>query len=69
MIKNRKIKKKKFIQTNIWINKKIILTIQSIKKIINVELWVGNHPFFTNQKKEMDITGNIKKFSVKNKLM
>lgn len=43
-------------------NNKIILIVGSTKPLLNVDLWAGNHPYYTKLKKNSDISGRIKKF-------
>ena len=43
----------------------LILEIPGTKKEIHVEIWSGNHPFYTKTQKIIDIEGKIQKFQKK----
>jgi len=34
----------------------------STKQVLNVEVWSGNHPFYTGSQQVLDIEGRIQKF-------
>lgn len=53
--------------TKIICDGQIILEILSPKEEIFVDIWSGNHPFYTGSKKELDLTGRIEKFKNKYK--
>nr|YP_009122092.1 50S ribosomal protein L31 [Choreocolax polysiphoniae]AJH65850.1 50S ribosomal protein L31 [Choreocolax polysiphoniae] len=44
-----------------------IMTVGSTKKILHVDIWSGNHTFFTDSQKIIDVEGRIKKFIKKYK--
>ncbi len=51
--------------TKIFCNEKLILELQTIKKELYVDIWSGNHPFYTGSKKILDIEGRVEKFENK----
>jgi large subunit ribosomal protein L31 len=48
--------------SKIYCDGKLILTIPSTKKELYVDIWAGNHPFYTNSQRIMDTEGRIAKF-------
>ena len=38
------------------------MTVGSTKEELNVDLWSGNHPFFTGSQKVIDTEGRIERF-------
>lgn len=64
---------KKAIHPNWYIAKvicedKIILEVGSTKKELKVDIWAGNHPFYTGSQKTLDTEGRVEKFERKYKL-
>lgn len=47
---------------------KIVLEVGSTKKELKVDIWSGNHPFYTGSQKTLDIEGRVEKFERKYKL-
>jgi large subunit ribosomal protein L31 len=43
-------------------NGEVIMTVGSTKPEINVEVWSGNHPFFTGTQKIIDTEGRVDRF-------
>lgn len=39
-----------------------VMTIGSTKPVINVEIWSGNHPFYTGTQKIIDTEGRVERF-------
>lgn len=39
-----------------------IMTIGSTKKELHVDIWSGNHPFFTGSQRIIDTEGRVEKF-------
>ena len=54
--------------TKIYCDGKFILEIQTTKKELYVNIWSGNHPFYTGSQKILDIEGRIEKFEKKYKI-
>jgi len=44
-----------------------ILTLQTTKKELFIDIWSGNHPFYTNTQRILDLEGRIEKFNKKYK--
>lgn len=53
--------------TKIFCDGKIVLELKTPKKEIHVEVWSGNHPFYTGSHKFLDFTGRVEKFKKKYK--
>lgn len=45
-----------------------IMTIGSTKENLNVDIWSGNHPFFTGSQRIIDREGRVEKFIKKYKI-
>nr|YP_009394400.1 ribosomal protein L31 [Leptosiphonia brodiei]ARW62962.1 ribosomal protein L31 [Leptosiphonia brodiei] len=45
-----------------------IMTVGSTKKELNIDIWSGNHPFFTGSQRIIDSEGRVEKFMKKYKL-
>jgi large subunit ribosomal protein L31 len=43
-------------------NGEVIMTVGSTKPRINVEVWSGNHPFYTGTQKIIDTEGRVDRF-------
>ncbi len=43
-------------------NGELVLTVGSTKPVINVEVWSGNHPFYTGTQKIIDTEGRVDRF-------
>jgi large subunit ribosomal protein L31 len=54
--------------TKIYCDGKLILEIQTTKKELYVNIWSGNHPFYTGSQKILDMEGRIDKFEKKYKI-
>ena len=39
-----------------------IMTVGATKPILNVEIWSGNHPFYTGQQRLVDTEGQVERF-------
>ena len=46
----------------------LVLTLPSTKAELNVDIWSGNHPFYTGSKKILDTEGRVERFMKKYKL-
>jgi large subunit ribosomal protein L31 len=57
----------KWYKSKIFCNGKLILEIGSTKPEIHVDIWAGNHPFFTGSQKILDTEGRVDKFEKKYK--
>lgn len=45
-----------------------IMTVGSTKKELHIDIWSGNHPFFTGSQRIIDTEGRVEKFIKKYKL-
>jgi large subunit ribosomal protein L31 len=43
-------------------NGEVVATVGSTKPEINVEIWSGNHPFYTGTQKIIDAEGRVERF-------
>jgi large subunit ribosomal protein L31 len=43
-------------------NGEVILTVGSTKPELSVEIWSGNHPFYTGQQRLVDTEGQVERF-------
>jgi len=43
-------------------NGEMVMTVGSTKPEINVEVWSGNHPFYTGTQKMIDTEGRVDRF-------
>jgi large subunit ribosomal protein L31 len=43
-------------------NGEVVMTVGSTKPEINVDVWSGNHPFFTGTQKIIDTEGRVERF-------
>jgi large subunit ribosomal protein L31 len=52
-------------ETKIYCDGKVVLEVGSTKEELSVDIWSGNHPFFTGSQKIIDTEGRVEKFSKK----
>nr|YP_009396260.1 ribosomal protein L31 [Melanothamnus harveyi]ARW65448.1 ribosomal protein L31 [Melanothamnus harveyi] len=45
-----------------------IMTVGSTHEELNIDIWSGNHPFFTGSQRIIDTEGRVEKFMKKYKL-
>lgn len=57
-----------YTEAKIYCEGKHIMTTGSTKPEIHVDIWSGNHPFFTGTQKIIDSEGRVEKFLKKYKL-
>ena len=55
----------KYFKAKIFFNGNLIFEVGSTKEAIYVDIWSGNHPFYTNSQKVLDTEGRISKFEKK----
>nr|YP_009392117.1 ribosomal protein L31 [Periphykon beckeri]ARW60465.1 ribosomal protein L31 [Periphykon beckeri] len=55
-------------KSTVYCDGKHIMTVGSTKKKLNVDIWSGNHPFFTGSQRIIDTEGRVEKFMKKYKL-
>ena len=46
----------------------LIMTVASTKPELQVDIWSGNHPFFTGSQKIIDTEGRVERFMKKYKM-
>ena len=51
--------------TKVFCNKELILDLNTTKKLLNVDIWSGNHSFYTKKTTILDTEGRIEKFKKK----
>jgi large subunit ribosomal protein L31 len=49
-------------------NGETVLNLGSTKSELNVDVWSGNHPFYTGSQKIIDAEGRVEKFNRKYKM-
>lgn len=49
-------------ESQVICNGEVVMTVGSTKPEINVEVWSGNHPFYTGTQKMIDTEGRIDRF-------
>lgn len=54
--------------SKVYCDGKHIMTVGSTQENLNVDIWSGNHPFFTNSQKIIDTEGRVEKFIRKYKI-
>jgi large subunit ribosomal protein L31 len=54
--------------TKIFCDGKMILEIGSTKQELSVDIWSGNHPFYTGSQRIIDAEGRVEKFEKKYKM-
>jgi large subunit ribosomal protein L31 len=52
-------------QTKIFCDGKLIFQVGSTKKELSVDIWSGNHPFYTGSQRIIDTEGRVEKFDRK----
>lgn len=55
-------------ESKVYCDGKHIMTVGSTKEIMNVDIWSGNHPFFTGSQRIIDTEGRVEKFMKKYKI-
>lgn len=46
----------------VYCNGEVVMTVGSTKPEIHVDVWSGNHPFFTGTQKIIDTEGRVERF-------
>jgi large subunit ribosomal protein L31 len=52
-------------QTKIFCDGKLIFEVGSTKEELSVDIWSGNHPFYTGSQRIIDAEGRVEKFERK----
>lgn len=51
-----------FKKSKVYCDGQHIMTISSTKEKLHVDIWSGNHPFFTGSQKIIDTEGRVERF-------
>ena len=49
-------------EAKVMCNGKVVMTVGSTQPEINVDVWSGNHPFYTGTQKIIDTEGRVERF-------
>nr|YP_009546438.1 ribosomal protein L31 [Gelidium gabrielsonii]AYO27786.1 ribosomal protein L31 [Gelidium gabrielsonii] len=55
-------------ESKVYCDGKAIMTVGSTKPELHVDIWSGNHPFFTGSQRIIDTEGRVERFMRKYKL-
>lgn len=55
-------------QTKVFCDGKLIFEVGTTKKELFVDIWSGNHPFYTGSQRLLDTEGRVERFLRKYKL-
>jgi large subunit ribosomal protein L31 len=55
----------KWYQTKVFCDGKVVLEVGTTKEELVVDIWSGNHPFYTGSQKIIDAEGRVEKFQRK----
>ena len=65
MIMQKKIQPTWYSEAKVICDGKVIFLTGSTKPEIHIDIWSGNHPFYTNSQKFIDSEGRIERFKKK----
>ena len=51
-----------YTKTKVYCDGQEIMTVSSTKPDLQVDIWSGNHPFFTGSQKIIDTEGRVERF-------
>jgi large subunit ribosomal protein L31 len=51
-----------FSETQVYCDGKLVMVISSTKIKLNIDIWSGNHPFYTGSLKNLDSERRIERF-------
>ena len=54
-----------FANSQVFCDGQLIMTVASTRPELHVDIWSGNHPFFTGSKKMLDTEGRVERFNKK----
>ena len=49
-------------EAKVYCNGQVVMTVGSTKPELHVDVWSGNHPFFTGTQKIIDTEGRVERF-------
>ena len=58
----RNIHPKWYPNAKVFCDGKLVMKVGSTKPILNVDVWSGNHPFYTGSQKILDTEGRVERF-------
>lgn len=54
-----------YAESKVYCDGQLIMTIGSTKPELNVDIWSGNHPFYTGAQRILDTEGRVERFMKK----
>jgi len=51
-----------FKETQVYCDGQLVMSVCSTREKLNVDIWSGNHPFFTGSMKILDSEGRVDRF-------
>jgi len=61
----KQIHPKWFDDAEIYCDGQLVMKTSSTKSRLNIDIWSGNHPFYTNSIKVLDTEGRVERFTKK----
>ena len=61
----KEIHQKWFDETEVYCDGQLVMKTSSTKPRLNIDVWSGNHPFFTGSIKSLDTGGRVERFTKK----
>ena len=52
-------------ESKVYCDGQLIMTVGSTKPELNVDIWSGNHPFYTGAQRILDTEGRVERFMKK----
>jgi large subunit ribosomal protein L31 len=49
-------------ESKVFCDGQLVMTVSSTKPELNVDIWSGNHPFYTGSEKMLDTEGRVERF-------
>ena len=65
----KKIHPKWYDETQVYCDGQLVMVTSSTKLKLNVDVWSGNHPFYTGSIKILDTEGRVDRFQKKYRLL
>jgi large subunit ribosomal protein L31 len=57
-----------FHNSKVYCDGQLVMTVTSTRSKLHIDIWSGNHPFFTGSKKILDTEGRVERFMKKYKI-
>ena len=54
-----------FSNTKVFCDGQLVMVVSSTKPELNVDIWSGNHPFYTGSQRIIDAEGRVERFMKK----